>query len=59
MEAGGGEDLDGSDATEIPPVVTIWGKPNYGVVVTKDLAGNKLRPVCKHNILLSEALLSN
>ena len=52
-----GEDVDGGDAAEVAPVVTVGGGTQSGIVVEDVLSGEELRPVGQYDVVLGEALL--
>ena len=57
LEAAGGEDLDGADAAEVPPVVAVRGGGDGGVVVAEVLARDEAGPVGEDDVVLGESFL--
>lgn len=57
LEAGGGEDLGGGEAAEVPPVISIRSESDSGVIVSENPAGNGIRPVGEDGVVSGEALL--
>ena len=59
LNATGGEDFEGRDSPEVPPVIAIVGPDEAGVVVAYVFPGDKLRAVGKNDIVFGQTFLSN
>lgn len=57
LEAVGGEELEGGDAAEVSPVVTIGGPGEAGVVVGHDSPRHQARAVGEDDVVFGEAFL--
>lgn len=57
MEAGGGEQLGGGDAAEVPPVVAVGSEADGGAAVSEDAGGEGVGAVGEYGVVSGEAVL--
>ncbi|GER30936.1 mitochondrial inner membrane i-AAA proteasecomplex subunit MGR1 [Striga asiatica] len=57
VEPRGGEDLDGGEPPEVPPVIAVGGADEGGVVVAEVLAGDETGTVGKDDVFFGEAFM--
>lgn len=54
----GGEDFEGGDAAEAPPVVAVGGPGEGGVVVAQVFSGEEARAVGEDDVVFGETFFS-